>query len=139
MTPSEIQYYVQKRREGWENSQVRKELENQNYSKEDVFFYLNKIDDLFVSEIKNKSKLTLNNVSLRTFELIFGIVLLIIGLYLLAICLVLGPVLFNLVIGVPATSGGYYFIQKGWNGFKQISKVAKGKKLIEVEQEVLDN
>jgi hypothetical protein len=139
MTQSEIQFYAQKRREGWDNSQVRKELASNGYSKEDTFYYVNEIDDLFIKGINDKSELTVNNFSLRTFELIFGICLMVIGLFLLAICLVLGPVLLNLLVGVPATSGGYYFMQKGWKGFKAIRKVAKDKLLVSSNKDILDD
>ncbi|MEN8928608.1 MAG: hypothetical protein ABF242_01180 [Flavobacteriales bacterium] len=139
MTPSEIQYYVQKRREGWDNSQVRKDLLNSGHSKEDIFFFVNEIDDIFIKGINDKSELSVGNFSLRVFELVFGIFLLLIGLYLLAVCFVVGPALLNLLIGVPATSGGYYFVQRGLKGLKDIRKTAKDKALIVKDDSVLDN
>ena len=48
LTNSEIGHYVQKRKEGWDNSQVRKELSEQGYSKEDIFTIINEIDDAFI-------------------------------------------------------------------------------------------
>lgn len=139
MTQSEIQYYVEKRREGWDNSQLKEELRNKGYSSEDIYYFVNEIDDIFVKRINEKSELSVNNFSLRIFELILGIFLMIVGIWLLVICLIIGPVLFNLLIGVPAISGGYYFFQKGFNGFKNIRKTAKDKSLISKDDSVIDN
>ena len=139
MTQSEIQYYVQKRREGWDNSQVREELKNNGYSTEDIYFYVNEIDDIFVKGINDKSELSVNNFSLRTFEIIIGLVLMIVGFWLLAVCLIVGPALLNLMIGVPAISGGYYFFFRGLSGFKNIRKTTKDKSLIKKDDSILDN
>ena len=139
MTQSEIQYYVQKRREGWDNSQVRKELKNNGYSKEDIYYYVNEIDDVFIKGINDKSELTVNNISLRSVELIVGICLMIFGLILLLSVIINGPGILDLVIGASATSGGYYFTQKGSKGFKNIRKVTKDKWLIKKDDSILDN
>ncbi len=128
MTDSEIQYYVQKRREGSANSEVRKEIETQGYAKEEVFYWVNKIDDEYLSSLKNKRDLTINNFTLRALELTFGIVMLIIGLVLLTICVVYGPAILTLLIGGASTSSGYYFTQKSISGFAEIRKAAKKEK-----------
>lgn len=138
MTQSEIQYYVQKRREGWDNSQVKKELLENGYSDKDLFYYINEIDDLFIQGIKDKSDLTINNFSLRTVELVIGICVLVFGLVLLALCVINGPGVLALIMGASATSGGYYFIQKAIKGFKNIRKAAKDKSLLGKNNDVLD-
>jgi hypothetical protein len=53
MTQSEMQFFVQKRREGWDNSQVRKELSKvSNLEDADVSFYVSQIDDLYVDTLE---------------------------------------------------------------------------------------
>ncbi len=140
MKKSEILYYVQKRKEGWEISQVRKELESQGYDKEDVFFYLNDIDDAYVKSINDKSDLTLNNISLRIAETIIGTVILLIGIQMLASCILFGPSLLALLIGGSLTPAGYYYAQKGLSGIKRIKNATQEKIKAEKErqEDVLD-
>jgi len=129
VTDSEIQYFVQKRREGTANSEIRKEIETQGYAKEEVFYWVNKIDDEFLSSLKNKRNLTINNFTLRILELAFGIAMLIVGLVLLIICFIYGPAILTLLIGAASTSSGYYFTQKAVSGFSEIRKAAKKQKV----------
>lgn len=128
MTDSEIQYFVQKRRESIANSEIRKEIETQGYSKSEVFYWVNKIDDEFLLSVTNKRDLAINNFTLRALELTFGIVMLIIGLVLLTICVVYGPAILTLLIGGASTSSGYYFTQKAVSGFAEIRQAAKKEK-----------
>ena len=127
MKKAEILYYVNKRKEGWEISQIRKEIESQGYEKDDVFYYLNEIDDEFVKTINEKSDFTVSNVSLRIIELILGLGILIVGLFFLSICILVGPGILSILIGFGATSSGYYLSKRGWQGIKAIKNASQEK------------
>ena len=137
MKKAEILYYVQKRKEGWDNSQIRKELVKEGYDKEDIFYILNDIDDAYVKSLNTKNDLSVNNVSLRILELSLGLVILLIGAYLLAACIINGPALLNLIIGISASSTGYYLSQKGLTGLRDIKNSTQEK--IQAEKEMRED
>ena len=52
LTQSEIAHYVQKRKEGWDNSQVRKEIKRKfRLEDSEVSYYVSEIDDLYVESL----------------------------------------------------------------------------------------
>ena len=125
LTNSEIGHYVQKRKEGWDNSQVRKELSEQGYSKEDIFTIINEIDDAFILSVEKRQAFSFSNVSVSIVQIIVGIIILLIGVYLLAVCFIVGPSVLGLVLGASFTSGGYYLYQNGYKNTKMINELRK--------------
>lgn len=138
MSPSEIEYYVQKRREGWDNSQVRKELQSEGYSEEEIFYCVNKIDDLFVNIKKDKSEFTVINFSNGLLELLIGLVILVIGLIATTMILLNGISILVLLIASIGTTTGYYFTKKGLQSLLAIRRESRRKINLRKEDDILD-
>lgn len=87
MTDSEIQYYVKKRREGWDNSLVRKELESMGYTKKEVFYWMNRIDDEFVSRLGSAENWLFSQKNKVVLFKFLGFIMIFVGLLLSVIWL----------------------------------------------------
>lgn len=80
MLPSELEYYVQKRREGWDNSQVRKELKRRTRMEDvDITFYVSQIDDLYIEAIKRPENRFVSKSIKLAIQFYSGVVLVIVG------------------------------------------------------------
>ena len=77
---TEIKYYLEKKKEGIEYSEIRKEMIQNGYSLIEITFMINEIDDNFIEFKETKQKLNLSNISSNIFYLIIGIIFLFIFL-----------------------------------------------------------
>jgi len=126
LTNSEIVHYVQKRKEGWDNSQVRIELSEQGYSREDIFTLINEIDDAFILSVEKGQKLNLSNITVSYLTFIIGLICLILGIVLIFLSFPT-PGLLDLIIGASLTTGGYFLYQNGAKNLKEINQLRKRK------------
>ncbi len=55
MTKSELRYYVDRRKEGWDNSKIREELIKKGFPKDRITEYVDDIDDCFYFTFRKKS------------------------------------------------------------------------------------
>lgn len=84
MTQSEIQYYVQKRREGWDNSQVREELKKvRKLEDKDISFYVSQIDDLYVETLEKPIANLVSKKIQIIIKMLAGILLISISLFVI--------------------------------------------------------
>ncbi|MGB1040302.1 MAG: hypothetical protein ACPGVD_05475 [Flavobacteriales bacterium] len=77
LTNSEIAHYVQKRKEGWDNSQVRKEIKRKfRLEDSEVSYYVSEIDDLYVESLSSPLRSKISKRIQITIKLLSGFLLL---------------------------------------------------------------
>lgn len=74
MKKAEILYYVQKRKERWDNSQVRKDIKRTTRLEDrEISYYVSEIDDLYVESLSNPIRSLISKRIQVIIKILFGI------------------------------------------------------------------
>lgn len=126
---SEIKYYLDKKNEGVEYSEIRKEMLKNGYSKKDITFLINEIDDYYVRDLEKNRVLSTSNVFSAYVYISIGSVLLIISFIYLYLTYIYKRIGFlDIIIIVSVFSTGSYLYFDGKTKFSEMKKWRKKQK-----------
>lgn len=130
----DINYYVKKRQKGADYSEIRKELTELGYSKEEITQTVSAIDDKFVRLIEEKKNKNIANIINGIIRVTLGIFLLLYSVWLIIGGFNYGLGFLDVIILIFSLSTGYWFFQTGKN---MLRLALKPKEKTETEDDIL--
>lgn len=130
----DINYYVKKRQKGADYSELRKELTELGYSKEEITQTVSAIDDKFVRLIEEKKNKNIANIINGIIRVTLGVFLLLYSVWLIIGGFNYGLGFLDVIILIFSLSTGYWFFQTGKN---MLRLALKPKEKTETEDDIL--
>lgn len=130
----DINYYVKKRQKGADYSEIRKELTELGYSKEEITQTVSAIDDKFVRLIEEKKNKNIANIINGIIRVTLGVFLLLYSVWLIIAGFKYGLGFLDVIILIFSLSTGYWFFQTGKN---MLRLALKPKEKTETEDDIL--
>ncbi len=130
----DINYYVKKRQQGTDYGEIKNELRELGYSKEEITQTISAVDDKFVLLLEEKKNKNVANVLNGIIRLVLGIILLLYSFWVTGASIVYGGAYVSLFILAFTLTTGYWLFKTGRSTLKL---ALKPKEKTKTEEEIL--